>query len=45
MKQPTRTRRRMTRLTPEEDQKLVKLARRLGMTPSSYLQYLIQRAA
>lgn len=39
-----RTVRRMTRLTEDEENKLVTLARRNGMTPSSYMQYMIQKA-
>jgi hypothetical protein len=36
--------RRMTRLTEDQDDKLVRLSTRKGMTPSSYLQFLLKRA-
>jgi hypothetical protein len=36
--------RRMTRLTEDEDKKVQRLAKRNGMTPSSWLQHMIKKA-
>ena len=44
MKKVTRSEQLMTRLTPPERKKVERLAKRLSMTPSSYLQFLVQRA-
>jgi hypothetical protein len=45
-KDPAKVRsvRRMTRLTEKEDAKVERLAARKGMTASSFLQQLIQKA-